>query len=43
MKKAFPPVDMHVLNSTKDVYNNSDFFIKFTSKKPGGGGSLWEC
>lgn len=38
--KAFSLVDMQVLNrSTKDVYNDSDFFIKFTWKKTGGGGS----
>lgn len=37
--KAFSLVDMQVLNrSTKDVYD-SDFFIKFTWKKTGGGGS----
>lgn len=39
MEKAFPLVDVHVLNSsTKGIYSDSDFFMKFTWKKTWGWG-----
>jgi len=39
-EKAFPPVDMHILNSyAKGVYSASDFFMKvhFKKRKKAGG------